>query len=738
MSSDQSSSVDDATRSGNDYSTWDYGSQNKYHTGVDMVSGWYLANPYGTPVKAAAAGVVEKVFRVPYPDGYNPPNQTRCDGTSDVALDSDNHGLGNCVIIRHANGKFTLYGHLDCIAVGISTGVSVSAGETIGRMGNSGKYARRDASFGPHLHFEIKDRGVLENPRGPGTHYGYTPDLPDGYGYHDPRVFIHPFSSSTITPVGITIVDGPLRMRTGPGTLYAYHGGAPKEPHTIKLAIGQKFVAFEQSGSWYRIWVPHAAGPSSIWVSALHSSCTGGTCAQADPTAPVVSVCDPLPGGVSVRTGPGTGFPRVTARDASTNVLIWDGQAFINRDSDQANGVGCSEYWYKLHLPGNATSTEGWSCGEYICPTCQIPATPGAPSTSNPSPCANAQYTISWNAVGGATGYELYENGSKVYDGPNTSWPTSHASGSYSYTVKAKNSCGSSGSSSSGGSTTIQTAPGTPGAPSTSNASPCANAQYTISWNAVGGATGYELYENGSKVYDGPNTSWLTSHASGSYSYELRAKNDCGLGSLGPTDGFTAVRNLAPPYPGSLTPGNGITGLSDTIFSWAPDPCAERYQVRFNSGPGLCDAEVVWKDTTVSGPSVRVTDVPSAIWWCVRSIRAADTSLWAGPETYTDVADDVGGLIPRNFSLNQNRPNPFNSGTVIEYYLSTIGSVRLEVFDILGRRVVTLVNDVQMPGLHTISWDGVDQNGNAVTSGLYFYRITAVGESYTRKMVVLR
>ncbi|MFH2037430.1 MAG: FlgD immunoglobulin-like domain containing protein [Candidatus Zixiibacteriota bacterium] len=102
--------------------------------------------------------------------------------------------------------------------------------------------------------------------------------------------------------------------------------------------------------------------------------------------------------------------------------------------------------------------------------------------------------------------------------------------------------------------------------------------------------------------------------------------------------------------------------------------------------------------------------------------------------------DDMGdGLIlPENFKLNQNHPNPFNPSTTIEYSLSRRTDVKLSVFNILGRKVTTLVNENQAAGPHAVSWSGTDTDGEPVASGIYFYRLEADDIIETRKMVLLK
>ena len=95
------------------------------------------------------------------------------------------------------------------------------------------------------------------------------------------------------------------------------------------------------------------------------------------------------------------------------------------------------------------------------------------------------------------------------------------------------------------------------------------------------------------------------------------------------------------------------------------------------------------------------------------------------------------GALPRQTTLLQNYPNPFNPSTVIPYQLSSPGHVRLEVFNVLGQLVATLVDQEVSAGVYTAIWRGTDGAGRAVAAGLYFYRLRAGGVSETRRMVLV-
>jgi hypothetical protein len=96
------------------------------------------------------------------------------------------------------------------------------------------------------------------------------------------------------------------------------------------------------------------------------------------------------------------------------------------------------------------------------------------------------------------------------------------------------------------------------------------------------------------------------------------------------------------------------------------------------------------------------------------------------------------GVIPSDFALGQNYPNPFNPETNISYSLPEALHARLVIYDVLGREVKVLVDQVQPAGHYVALWDGTNKNGSPVTSGVYFYRMTAGSFRSMQRMLLLK
>jgi hypothetical protein len=103
-----------------------------------------------------------------------------------------------------------------------------------------------------------------------------------------------------------------------------------------------------------------------------------------------------------------------------------------------------------------------------------------------------------------------------------------------------------------------------------------------------------------------------------------------------------------------------------------------------------------------------------------------------------DVEQD--GIIPADYLLFQNYPNPFNPETRIRFYIPGAGSqvVRLSVYNMLGQEVRTLLSGPVEPGEHRVVWDGLDQQGRPLGSGVYLYRLQGKEFRLTRRMLLLR
>ena len=118
------------------------------------------------------------------------------------------------------------------------------------------------------------------------------------------------------------------------------------------------------------------------------------------------------------------------------------------------------------------------------------------------------------------------------------------------------------------------------------------------------------------------------------------------------------------------------------------------------------------------------------------SIIGSPDTIYTKQSTSNDEQEDI--IIPGNFLLEQNRPNPFNAATEINFTLPRASIIKLEIFNILGQRVIELGNGFYEAGKHSELWNGTDSNGKLVSSGVYFYQLSVDDYKETKKMLLLK
>jgi len=104
----------------------------------------------------------------------------------------------------------------------------------------------------------------------------------------------------------------------------------------------------------------------------------------------------------------------------------------------------------------------------------------------------------------------------------------------------------------------------------------------------------------------------------------------------------------------------------------------------------------------------------------------------------TGVASNSHAQTPRQYVLENNYPNPFNPETKIGYYLPKTSKVTIEIYNTMGQKVRTLVNRTVPRGHHNVTWDGTDDSGSLVSSGIYFYSLKAGDVRITKRMTLLK
>ena len=155
------------------------------------------------------------------------------------------------------------------------------------------------------------------------------------------------------------------------------------------------------------------------------------------------------------------------------------------------------------------------------------------------------------------------------------------------------------------------------------------------------------------------------------------------------------------------------------VVSVSAEPLLEG-QVRLESGEPVADAQV------------RLFDLSDLRQGAIARAMTDGTGYFALP-----LAALGGRALPARFALGPNYPNPFNPSTIIPYQLAASSAVRLEVFNLLGQRITTLVDGERPAGFHTATWHATDGAGRAAGAGVYIYRMTVGVENQTGRMVLI-
>jgi hypothetical protein len=133
------------------------------------------------------------------------------------------------------------------------------------------------------------------------------------------------------------------------------------------------------------------------------------------------------------------------------------------------------------------------------------------------------------------------------------------------------------------------------------------------------------------------------------------------------------------------------------------------------------------------------------VWSVLPSYISEDRSkIWASisePGIYRVVwGENLGStlMVPDDLTLYQNYPNPFNPETIIEFAMPKSGLAKIEIFNIMGRKVTTLFDSFANAGYHTVMWNGNNELGVSAASGVYFYRLQVGEQIISKKMILLR
>ncbi|MBI3125390.1 MAG: T9SS type A sorting domain-containing protein [Ignavibacteriales bacterium] len=159
-----------------------------------------------------------------------------------------------------------------------------------------------------------------------------------------------------------------------------------------------------------------------------------------------------------------------------------------------------------------------------------------------------------------------------------------------------------------------------------------------------------------------------------------------------------------------------------------PYPSKNRVLSTYHPSTGV-EHTVLYKASTETWGYSGVANLPDYSWAClIRAYVSYGTS---------DVSEPI-EILPSSFTLSQNYPNPFNPSTVISYTLPKQSRVQIKIYDAIGNEIRSLIDEEKSAGKYNILWDSRNNYGTRVSSGVYFYKITADGFAQTKKMVLMK
>ncbi len=190
-------------------------------------------------------------------------------------------------------------------------------------------------------------------------------------------------------------------------------------------------------------------------------------------------------------------------------------------------------------------------------------------------------------------------------------------------------------------------------------------------------------------------------------------------------------------YPGYTAHGHYKVALEQADGLWQLESTIPFGYVNYSGHPypGSSNNRTFNTSSVPNSKSYAETETYVAV---VNVSNSGDTMTCDFFVSPADVKEEWTENSPSSYELGQNYPNPFNPQTQIEYYVPRDGHIKLEIFNLLGQRIQTIVDQEQKRGTHVVTWDGTNGQGNSVANGIYLYQIKADNFKKTNKMILLK
>ncbi len=467
--------------------------------------------------------------------------------------------------------------------------------------------------------------------------------------------------------------------------------------------------------------------------------------------------------------------------DAAFGSPAYTGSTTTNATYIQASGLTPGTTYYWRVQSDNGTNQSAWSSSGTFAVAGGV--TNGYPVASYPTgnpTVYSARPTLYWYLEGSSLGLTKYvvrykagsasSNWATTYDGTadvsnlNTTYWTFTSDLTYgeTYYWAVASYDGSSYSAWSQGSFTV-VGPGTAGAPILSypsNGTTVNDRDVTLSWYINGSTTGiseYQITYSTSDVFESSVTTTTTSSTNSlaltsltpgaTYYWKVRSHySGTTYSGWSSTYHFTIDpgANAVVPFPGSPVAQVSVNTTSP-VLSWALPAQSESeltYTIEYSTSPDFSDAQEI---DNVNMPFKQIDGLQAnrSYYWRVKSTASNGTVSGYSPVGVFNTngvtgVENQGGELPKEFAVMQNYPNPFNPTTTIKYQLPQAAHVTIAVYNILGKEIATLVNGNVEAGYHSVIWNGTNNSGAKVNSGVYFYRVSTNSNVAVKKMLLLK
>lgn len=226
------------------------------------------------------------------------------------------------------------------------------------------------------------------------------------------------------------------------------------------------------------------------------------------------------------------------------------------------------------------------------------------------------------------------------------------------------------------------------------------------------------------------------------YNWRVRAVNVAGIGPFSPVWNFTTLLS-ALEAPTLVSPANGATGVAiNAALRWDVVATATSYIVQVSTLPDFSILIFEKNDETGTWCEAAGLAGNTLYFWRIGAVNAGGSSpyssVWMFTTGATGIAVHESEIIPASYALLPVYPNPFNAGATISWQLPETAAVTVRIYNSMGQIISELAAGMRAAGNYSARWDGCDDQGQSVTSGMYLCKFESGKHVFIKKMLLLR